>query len=471
MNTDQVWTMGASELAALIRARQLSSEELTRTLCDRIATVNRPLNAIVQMDVDLALRQARLADQRLAQGGPVGPLHGVPVTLKDSIEVRGLISAAGTMGRAHHRPSADATVVTRLRGAGAVILGKTNVPEFALAVETDNLLYGRTNNPYDVERTCGGSSGGPAAAVAAGMVPLDIGSDGGASIRLPAHYCGVAALKATTGRISQAGHFPEGHGPAARLLAQGPLARRVRDLRLALEVLEGEDLADPLTVPLPSLASEQALAGLRVAFFTDDGICPATPETVATVRRCAAALERAGCRVNEAVLPGMADASEVHLGFIIHDRHMIREWIREAGTPEEQLHPWVTAGLAYMDEAAADLPADFGTMLFYEQRRLQKQAMAFMRAYDVILSPVAARPAPLHGQGVEGASFSAYGYANVHNLTGWPAATVRCGTSPEGLPIGVQIAALPFRDQLTLTVAEFLESELGGWQPPPALVS
>jgi len=467
---EPLWARSAADLAGLIRERQVSSLELTQAVLGRIERLNGRLTAIVQYDRDRAITAARAADDVLARRGPSGPLHGVPVTVKDTFDTAGIISTGGTLGRAQFIPPADATVVRLLRAAGALVLGKTNVPEFAMAVETDNLLYGRTNNPYDLAHTAGGSSGGPAAAVAAGLSALEVGSDGGGSIRLPAHYCGVAALKATPGRISQAGHFPEPYGSSSRMLACGPIARRVRDLRLALSVLGGEDWDDPLTLPVRvGVDPPRQLDGLRVAFYCDDGVGSPTNATVDTVRRCAAALVQSGCHVSEAIPPALADASEIHLGIIINDRHLILEWMRESGTTSDRLHPWVRDGLAYLNEAAEDLGADFGSMVFYELRRYQKKALAFMRDFDVLLSPVAAGPAPLHGEGVQGEAHSGYVYSTLHNVTGWPAAVVRCGTSPEGLPIGAQVAALPFRDELVLQVSEHLETVFGGWQSPPEI--
>ena len=241
-----ITSASVTELSNLIRSRDLSAVETVTHYLQRIERHNPAINAVVVCDPEQALEAARQADRSLAAGEVVGPLHGVPVTLKDTFEVANMVSTSGTRGRERYLPTEDATVAARLRAAGAIILGKTNTPELAQAHETTNLIHGATSNPYDLRRTAGGSSGGPTAAVAAGFSALDVGSDGGGSIRIPAAFCGVAALKATTGRVPGSGHFPVCSGIGNNLVGYGPIARSVSDLVLALGVLEGEDWRDPL---------------------------------------------------------------------------------------------------------------------------------------------------------------------------------------------------------------------------------
>src|SRR6266567_7812846 len=227
--------------------------------------------------------QARAADAALARGQLLGPLHGVPMTIKDSLDTAGVITTGGTQGRATFVPEQDATVVARLRAAGAILLGKTNTPELTLSGETDNLVYGRTNNPYDVSRTPGGSSGGAGAILAAGGSALDIGSDTGGSIRLPAHFCGIAGIKPTSGRVPRTGHIvPFGMGAVDALTQLGPMARYVEDLSLILPIIAGVDWRDPAIIPMP-LGDPRAVSmtGLRVAMYTDNGTMSPTPETAA----------------------------------------------------------------------------------------------------------------------------------------------------------------------------------------------
>jgi len=256
------------DLANAIRAKQVSSEEVVNACLKRIRSVNPKLNAVVQEVGDSAREQAREADAAVARGDLKGPLHGVPMTIKDTLDTAGVVSTAGTQGRATFVPAEDATAVARMRSAGAILLGKTNVPELALAPETDNVVYGCTNNPYDLSRSPGGSSGGEASIIAAGGSPLGLGSDCGGSIRAPAHFCGLAGIKPTTGRVSRTGHFPPVDGLMNRLWQVGPIARFVEDLTLALPVIAGVDWRDPILVPMtlgdPELVDLKSLRGKRI---------------------------------------------------------------------------------------------------------------------------------------------------------------------------------------------------------------
>ena len=225
--------------------------EVVQACLDRIDQVNPQLNAVVQLAATRALEEAREADEALARGESNGPLHGVPMTIKDSLDTAGLISTGGTKGRESFIPQQDATVVRRLREAGAILLGKTNTPEFTLSFETNNLIYGRTNNPYDTSRTPGGSSGGAAAIVAAAGAPFDIGSDFGGSIRLPSHLCGIAGLKPSSGRVPRTGHIYPFGGVQDSFQQIGPLARYVEDLALILPLIAGPDFIDPGVVEMP----------------------------------------------------------------------------------------------------------------------------------------------------------------------------------------------------------------------------
>src|ERR1700704_732163 len=237
--SDDITSASAGELADAIRSKNLSSRMIVEAHLERIAKVNPKLNAVVQLTAEAARKEADEADAALARGEIKGPLHGVPITIKDTLETAGVICTGGTKGRANFVPKADATAVARLRAAGGIILGKTNVPELAGAAETDNLVYGRTNNPYDLARTPGGSSGGEAAIIAAGGSPLGLGTDAGGSIRVPAHFSGLAGLKPTHGRVPRTGAFPPPAGLIADFWQVGPLARRVEDLIATLPILAG----------------------------------------------------------------------------------------------------------------------------------------------------------------------------------------------------------------------------------------
>src|SRR5882757_8925281 len=269
---NDVITKSATELASAIRSKKLSSRAIVEAHLEQIAKVNPKLNAIVQLTADSARKEADAADAALARGEIMGPLHGVPITIKDTLETAGVICTGGTKGRANFVPKADATAVARLRAAGGIILGKTNVPELAGAAETDNLVYGRTNNPYDLTRTPGGSSGGEAAIIAACGSPLGLGTDAGGSIRIPAHFCGLAAIKPTSGRVPRTGQFPQPMGARAPVFHVSLLARRVDDLALALPLISGPDFRDNSIVGVPLMDFKAVpLSGLKLAFFEDDG--------------------------------------------------------------------------------------------------------------------------------------------------------------------------------------------------------
>ena len=331
----------AASLARAIRTRAISCTEAVIAHVGWIEKVNPHLNAVVQLDADAALAQAQRADEAVRRGQTWGRLHGVPITIKDGWETAGIISSGGTAGRASFVPQKDATVVARLRSAGAIILGKTNVPELSLTNETDNAVYGRTNNPYDFSLTPGGSGGGQAAIIAAGGSPLDIGCDAGGSIRLPSHYCGVAGIKPTTGRVPMTGYFPLPTGIRAQLTAAGPMARTVEDLAIALPLIMGVDWRDPQVVPMefhhPSTTN---LRTLRTAFYVDNGIIPPTPETAEAVQNAARILAGAGLAVEEARPPGIEQTSELFSTFMGADGGAeVDATLQLAGTTE--MSPWL----------------------------------------------------------------------------------------------------------------------------------
>ncbi|MBM3945691.1 MAG: amidase, partial [SAR202 cluster bacterium] len=263
----------ATEIARAIREKEISSEDAVDAHLKRIAVVNPKLNAVVwQEDGYIKRQEARKRDTDLMRGEVRGPLHGVPITIKDAFEAAGMPSTGGTKGRANYIPEKDATIVARLKAAGAVILGRTNTPEISFGVECSNVVYGRTNNPWDVNRTPGGSSGGEAAIIAAGGSPFGIGSDMGGSIRWPAHCTGIAGMKPTTGRIPRTGHWPSFGGLFAYLTQPGPMAHTVEDIALGLNIMSGPDYIDPTTVPMPLRDYKRVnLKSLRVAFHTDNG--------------------------------------------------------------------------------------------------------------------------------------------------------------------------------------------------------
>ena len=454
----------ASAIAWAIRTQEVSVRDVVEAHLERIEAINPSLNAVVQLLSARAMDEARAADQALLRGDAFGSLHGVPVTIKDSLDTEGVISTGGTKGRAAYVPKEDATVVARLRAAGAILLGKTNTPELTLAGETDNLVYGPTNNPYDLSRTPGGSSGGAGAIIAAGGSPFDIGSDTGGSIRLPAHFCGIAGLKPTSGRVPRTGHVvPYGLGAVDSLTQNGPMARFVEDLALILPIISGVDWRDPAIAPMP-IGDPHAirLQGLRVAVHTDNGVKTPTPETIAAVRAAADVLDNAGLAITEQRPAALAHAADLANQLSSADgRAWTRRLLGKAGTSE--LHPWLSRR---MSEAKALDVGDF-TALLEEVDAYRSEMLGFLRDYDIILCPVCAFPAPPHGATMEPEMRLGFSYTSAYNLTGWPGVVVRGGVSPEGLPIGVQVVARPWREDVALAVAQHLETALGGWRRPP----
>ena len=449
-------SMSAYSLAKAIRRRDVSSLDVTRAFIDRIEAVNPRLNAVVQTRYEAAFDEARRKDTDQARGVLHGPLHGVPMTIKDSLETEDLITTAGTTGLRHHLPERDATVVARLKSAGAILLGKTNTPELTLRFVTDNYVYGRTSNPYDLERSPAGSSGGAAAIVAAGGAAFDIGTDYAGSIRMPAHVCGIAGLKPTGRRVPRSGHIPFLEmGATEAFISVGPLARKVEDLDLILRIIAGPDTRDPFVVPGPIDASEAVvLKTLRVALFTDNGVTPASPDTTAVVEAAGVSLMNLGAGVERVRPPGIDTAPELWMRLVLADGgHGIRVLLKNLGT--QRMHPlldWSLARAPSSSEEMAEALVDWN--------RLRAEGLSFLDRHDVILSPVSATPATLHE------APAAVDYTHLYSLLGWPVAVVRCGTSREGLPIGVQIAGGPWREDLVLAVARHLELTFGGWQAP-----
>ncbi|MEZ4834250.1 MAG: amidase [Caldilineaceae bacterium] len=454
----EITSASLNEIARAIRNKDISSVDAVDACLRHIEEVNPTLNAVVTFAED-ARDRARAADEALASGDEVGPLHGVPMTIKDSLDTAGVVSTWGTPGRRDFVPAADATVVARMKAAGAILLGKTNTSEFTLSFFTNNPIFGPTRNPYDPARMSGGSSGGAAAIVAAGGSPVDLGTDTGGSVRLPAHFCGIAGIRPTTGRVPRTGHAVPFGGLADSLTQVGPLARRVDDLQLVLEIIGGPDGIDPYIVPMPLRnPADVDLKGLRVAYFTDNGLAAPTPETVATVERTIGALAGAGCHVEEAQIPGAEQTRDLLRGVL---RATGSAWERaalaRAGTTLAE------TSMSFVQTAKALSPEDL-VRLWDQLDAFRSNALHWFQRYDLIVSPVNATPALPIGQVEE--QILNFTYTMTHNLTGWPSAVVRAGTSPEGLPIGVQCTAHPWREDIALAGVGLIEKSFGGWQRP-----
>lgn len=460
------------ELAEAIRSRNISPVEIVEAHLKRIETSQPNLNAFVHLDPEGTRQQARAAESAPSRGERLGPLHGVPVTLKSCIDVTGWRCPAGSLLRKEYVPKQDAPLVARLRTAGAILLGNTNTPEFLMAYEADNLLTGKTSNPWDLTRSAGGSSGGEAAAIAAGCSAGGVGSDGGGSIRVPAHFCGICGLKPTPGRIPSTGHFPHGAGAFSWIGVVGPMARTIADVRLLFEVMAGPDAGDALSAPVPLRAHhERELQGLRVGILESDALGLATPETCAAIAQAAKSLSERGFLVEPFRLAGLDHALELwwfFFGPVIG--HLIRQSI--AGH-ENETSPMLRDYLS-TSNSASPLTLESFMKACTERDLLRAQILLQMRDVPILLSPVSAAPAFRHGEGnwQPGSGYrDTMRHAQWLNLTGFPAASVPVGLSNEGLPIGVQVIGRPFEEELVLAVAEAIEEARGPWQAPSLTVA
>jgi amidase len=461
----QVLTLSARQQARLIRERRLSARELIQAHLEHIAVVNPILNAAVEVLAESALDDAARADRELASGNLRGPLHGVPFSIKDSIEQAGTRCTAGTLGRKNAPPSTeDATLVARLRRAGAIPIARTNLPDLLFAFESANLIYGQTNNPYGATRTCGGSSGGEAALIAACGSPLGLGSDAAGSVRLPAAFCGIAGIKPTSGRLPRTGHFPPAGGWLETVWQIGPMARRVEDLVEAMRLLSGPDGIDPTVPDVPFREPEHVkLPQLRVAFYTDNGFAPADAEVDAVVRAAARAVAPAAQSMTEARPACLPAAYDLEMKFIGPDGgDSLRSYLHDLGST--QVHPLLTGWLDKLEPYRTDLA---GLARYWsELDAYRAEMLRFLHDFDAILCPAYIHPALPHGESVRDENFRGFSHTMAYNVAGWPGVVVRCGESPTGLPVAVQAVAAPWREDIALRVALCLEEALGGWKAP-----
>jgi amidase len=456
----------ATKQLELVRTGQISVAELAEAHVRQIERLNPELNAFADFDAERVRAQAhRLDAEREARGA----LHGLPVTIKSSIAAAGYRCEIGSLLHKGEIPAEDAVVVARLRAAGALILGTTNCPEFLMAYETANLLHGCTRNPWNLERTPGGSSGGESAAIAAGMSAAGLGSDSGGSVRVPAHFTGICSLKPTPGRIPGRGHLPPCVGPFSILGAIGPMARTVGDVAIMFEALCGQDLLDPVSPPVAlKHPSADELRAKAIGFFEDDDLVPVTAETRAAVNDAARALREAGFRV-EPFRPGtLEQLRKLWWKFFVQCGAMFYE--PEIRNKRAKLSPIFSEFLG-IAEAAGPLNATELLNAWAQLDLLRAKTLAEMREFPVLLCPVASIPAfranertwTIDGRSVE--YLDAMRFTQWFNALACPAAVVPVGTSREGLPIGVQIAARPFEDEIVLGIAALLDAAFG-YRPP-----
>jgi Asp-tRNA(Asn)/Glu-tRNA(Gln) amidotransferase A subunit family amidase len=459
-------TQPATHLLALLRSRQISAVELAELHLERIARMNPALKAVVDFDPDAVLAQALAADN----GKETGELQGLPLTVKSSIAVAGRLCETGSLANRGLRPAADAEAVRRLRAAGAVVLGVTNCPENLLAYETDNLLYGRTANPWNLDYSAGGSSGGEAAAIAAGLSAGGLGSDGGGSVRTPAHANGICSLKPTPGRIPTHDHIGPPAGPFSLLGVVGPMARTIADVSLLFRIACGAFDTDPTAAPVPF--REVTLAEARstpIGYFEDDGLTPVTPETRLAVRMAIESLRVQGFRVEPYRPKFLEAARKLWYTFFVQCGAMLTapqspNCAQDCAPAHAPLSPIFAD---FLGIAAAEPPLDGPGLLaaWCAIDPLRTRALEEMRRFPILLCPACAIPAFKHGERewiVEGkplAYLDAMRYTQWFNLLGAPAAVVPMAHSPEGLPIGVQIAGRPWQDERVLAVAGALDAD------------
>ncbi|HUQ33362.1 MAG TPA: amidase [Pyrinomonadaceae bacterium] len=464
--------LSAGALAALIRGREVSPVEVVEAHLRRIEKFNPGLNAVVTLAPD-ALRCALAAEGKLMRGHDVGLLHGVPFTVKDTIETEGLRTTSGSLLRAGHVPLKDAPAVARLKAAGAILLGKTNVPEMAIPYECDNPVFGRTNNPHDTALTSGGSSGGEAASISACLSPVGLGSDLSGSIRVPAHFCGIAGLRPTSGRIPSAGHFLPATGPLSHGAVVGPMARYVEDLGLLTRVLSGQDEADSHSAPLDKSLEEarEHLRGSRVSLYLNESGCGVvTDETRRAILDALRSLQEAGLDINEEEPPGIERASALWPAMFSH-ASMVQ--LREVYAGQEEKAGAIVRGLLASAKKSRRVTDEESMRAWTERDALRSALVAWMARTPLILAPVGATHAFPHGArrvavGTETPSvFRAFNYSRAFNVLDLPCAVVPAGRTPEGLPVGVQIIGRPFEEENVLAAASIIEEALGGWVQPP----
>jgi Asp-tRNA(Asn)/Glu-tRNA(Gln) amidotransferase A subunit family amidase len=465
------------ELAEKIRMRTISPREVVDQHLQRIAELQPRLNAFVHIDAAGACEHARAAETAVMHDEPIRPLHGVPLTVKSCIDVAGWPCAAGSLLRKENIPSNDAVLVQRLRSAGAILLGSTNTPEFLMAYETDNLLGGKTSNPWNTDYSSGGSSGGEAAAIASGCSAGGVGSDGGGSIRVPAHFCGICGLKPTPGRIPSNGHYPASNSAFGWLGVVGPMARTVAGLKILFDVLRGPDAGDALTIPVPTFDNTSLRSkNVRIGILEGAGLGTVTPETQLAVRQAAQLLAYQGFILEPFRLNNLERVLELwwfFFGTVISElfQHEIRG--REAML-SPQFCDYLKAARSFSPEPPMTPTAPMTMTRFVEmcaaRERERANILEAMNDTPILLSPVCAAPAFRHGEG-NWKSDKGYRSTMRHsqwlNLAGFPGVSVPMAKSPEGLPIGVQLIGRPSEDELVLAVAEQLEAARGPWQPPP----
>lgn len=470
--------LSAVELAARIRRREVSPTEVVDAHIARIEACNGALNAVVRPQFDQARREAREKTTRSLRGGELPGFFGVPFTAKEHLGVAGLPNTGGLVRRRESIASADATVVARMRQAGFILLGTTNVPEGLTWYETYNKVYGRTSNAYAADRTSGGSSGGEGAIIGAGGSPIGIGGDMGGSIRLPAFFNGICGHKPSGGRIPETGAWPGTAGLIRRYKVLGPMARTIEDLRAVLPILMGPDGHDTSVDAHAFIDDEVDPSTITVHWFDDNGIMTPSPAIRECVRRAVESLRARGCTVVQYRPPGIerslqiwanaiASAGGPKFNEVIGDGatiDLLAEWMRWPVRKSSHILP--VLGLATIEKIIDRVP-QFARAMASQHIALRDAIEAQLGPRGVLVCPVFHRTAPKHGIDAI-RSFPGFSYSGFLNPLELPATAVPTGFDRDGLPTGVQVAAVRNADALTLRVAGFIEQSLGGWRAPTA---
>jgi Asp-tRNA(Asn)/Glu-tRNA(Gln) amidotransferase A subunit family amidase len=467
---DTNYFISIDELAENIRARKISPVETVDAHLRRIENLQAKLNAFVHLDAEGARREAKAAEAAVLRGDSLGALHGVPISIKSCIDVAGWTCPAGSRLRKDYVAREDAVLVARLRAAGAILLGNTNTPEFLMAYETNNSLSGKTSNPWELSRSPGGSSGGEAAAIASGCSMGGVGSDGGGSVRVPAHFCGISALKPTPGRIPSTGHFPPGAGAFAWLGVVGPMGRSVGDVRTLFEVMKGPDTDDALSSPVEGKKyRERDLAGTRIGILETEALGTPTPETKAAVHRAAGLLAEHQFKVEPLRMEGLEQAIE--LWWFFFGPMVAHLYAGMVAGHESELSPMFREYMSVANLKVAPTLDKF--MDACVQRDTVRAAlMRQMRDVPILLSPVCLAPAFRYSEGnwQPGTGYrETMRHSQWLNLAGFPGVSLPMGHSAEGLPIGVQIIGRPYEEEMVLAVAGALEGARGKWEAPPGV--
>jgi aspartyl-tRNA(Asn)/glutamyl-tRNA(Gln) amidotransferase subunit A len=456
--TKEIIYSDATKLAELIRTREVSPVEVVQAHLDRIAAVNPKINAIVTL-ADGALEAAKAAEAAVLAGDELGPLHGVPFTVKDSIDTADVATQRGSPIFKGRVPDVDATSVARMKKAGGILLAKTNLPEFSYWIESDNLLSGRSNNPWDVTRTPGGSSGGESAAIAAGMSPIGLGTDLAISVRGPAAQTGITSMKATHGRVPMTGIWPRA---PRRFWHVGPMARSVRDIALAFSQLVGPDGQDAFatsTVQFDAGIGRQPYRQLRVGWMVGPGFGPVDPEVAATVKAAAEALKDIGVFVEQVSIPALERDFPLDVFNRLHVMEMKPAFAEATAGHEDEMYKMAKTMLSLPDTSMKDyIDAEQAV------ERLRDGYADYFSRYDALITHVL--PIPAHKHGVEefkidGQTVDAtylQGATVPLNVTGLPGLSMRFGTSKEGLPINVQVVGKWQAESTILHLASLLES-------------